>query len=334
MTLAATQLPPTGNQPVPSDPNPRSHTIYQPALTGTDRFLEMGGKFVEKIAEHRVTILVGVIGIFTVAAAVGGYGSWRNRQNEKGAEEVYRITSKLPGNEDELTRLGINMDDVPRSPEEEKERTEKYGVAAEALDKVADSYSGLTSGSLARIEQAVLLDKSGKKDEAVAAFKAAFEQTEEPTFKYRAGSGWADILRGQSKLPEAIAQYQSLASSMTGVWKAQATLELGRTYELSGDAAKATETYESFLKEFSSSDLSKDVQARLVALKAGATVGKAAAPTAPEAVPAVPEAAPAIAPAAPEAAPAVAPEAAPVEAAPASAPVAPAPAAPAGGAPQ
>lgn len=328
--MAATQLPPAGNQPVPSDPNPRSHTIYQPALTGTDRFLEMGGKFVEKIAEHRVTILVGVIGIFTVAAGVGGYGSWRNRQNEKGAEEVYRITSKLPGNEDELTRLGINMDDVPRSPEEEKERTEKYGVAAEALDKVADSYSGLTSGTLARIEQAALLDKSGKKDEAVVAFKAAFEQTEEPTFKYRAGSGWADIMRSQSKLPEAIAQYQSLASSLTGVWKAQATLELGRTYELSGDSAKATETYEGFLKEFSSSDLSKDVQARLVALKAGATVGKAA----PEAAP-VPE----VAPAAPEAMPAAAPEAAPAGVAPAApapeaAPAEPAPAAPAGGAPQ
>lgn len=333
MTLAATQLPPTGNQPVSSDPNPRSHTIYQPALTGTDRFLEMGGKFVEKIAEHRVTILVGVIGIFTVAAGVGGYGSWQNRQNEKGAEEVYRITSKLPGNEDELTRLGINMDDVPRSPEEEKERAEKYGVAAEALDKVADSYSGLTSGTLARIEQAVLLDKSGKKDEAVAAYKEAFEQTEEPTFKYRAGSGWADVLRSQSKLPEAIAQYQSLASSLTGVWKAQATLELGRTYELSGDSAKATETYEGFLKEFSSSDLSKDVQARLVALKAGASVGKAAPEVAPAAAPeAAPVAAPEAAPAAaPEAAPAAAPEAAPVAA---PAPAASAPAAPTGGAPQ
>lgn len=327
---ASTSLPPAGG------PNPKSNlgdtlgdvsrvrTINQPSLTGTDRFLELGGKFVEKIAEHRVALLTTVIGIFAVAGSVGAYNSYQNRQNEKAADEVYRITSKLPGNQDELSRLGINLDEVPRGAEEDKDRQEKFSVAAAALSSVAANYKGLPSASLALLEQASLYEKTSKNDEAIASYKAVLESTQEPTFRFRALNGMASLLRNQEKYPEAIAQYQAIRSELTGVWKEMASFELGRTYEQSGDSAKAIEAYESFAKEFASSSLVNSASARVVALKNPAP----AAPAPTEAAPAPAGAAPVEGAAPAEAAPAAA---APAEGAPATAPAPAAAPAPAGG---
>lgn len=315
---ASTSLPPAGGPNSSSNfandaanaSRPRS--INQPSLTGTDRFLELGGKFVEKLAEHRVALLTTVIGVFAVAGSVGAYNSYQNRQNEKAADEIYRITSKLPGNQDELSRLGINLDEVPRGAEEEKERQEKFSVAADALKSVAANYKGVPSASLALLEQAALYEKISKNDEAIAAYKSVLENSKEPTFRFRAMNGMASVLRNQEKYPEAISQYQAIKTEMSGVWKESAAFELARTYEQSGDSAKAIEAYEAFTKDFASSTMVNSASARVAALKNPAPASpapvEAAAPAgeAAGAAPAVaPEAAPAVAPAvAPEAAPA------------------------------
>lgn len=275
--------------------SPRTHTILQPTLSGSDRFLEVGGKIVEKVAEYRMPILGGIVGIFAVAFSYSGYQSYQSNRNEDGFEAIYQATAQIPGQQDEFSRLGINLSDVPRPPEEDAERKAKSEAAAAALQKVSTDYSGLSAGQLALVERARLLEVAGKSEEATKAWQEAVSATAEPTYHFRALSGLGNAYRNEKKFAEAAQQFEQAKSSMTGLWKEIATLELARTYELAGDVGKATGLYEELAKQTPSSKFADEASARVAALK-----------TPPEPSPAAP--APAVPSTPAEAAPATAAE--------------------------
>ncbi|MFM7201820.1 MAG: tetratricopeptide repeat protein [Myxococcota bacterium] len=300
---APNNLPSTPAAGVP-DLTPKSHTVYQPALSGSDRFVELGNKLVDKVVEFRVPLLVGVIGIFTVAAGIGGYNSYQASQNASASEETYRLTSKLPGAENELARFGLDEGD--EKVETDATNLEKLKVAGEALGKVASKYSGLTGGAQARLEQARVLVRSGDLAGAEAAYGALVKENQEPVWKLRGYMGVASVLQKQDKAADAVSQLEKAKEELkSGVYAELVALELAQAHEVAGDSAKATAGYEAFLKDFPSSSLKKVAEGHLLSLKAMAA---APAMSAPVEVPAAPvEAAPAPAPAAPapaEAAPA------------------------------
>lgn len=247
--------------------SPRTHAISQPTLSGSDRFLEVGGKIVETVAEYRMPILGGIIGIFAVAFGYSGYQSYQSGRNEDGFEAIYKATAQMPGQQDELARMGINLNDVPRAPEEQAERKAKAEEAAVALQAVGADYSGLSAGQHALVERAQLLEVAGKPDEALKAWQDAVNGTSEPTYHFRALNGLGNAFRSEKKFEQAAQQYEKARSTLTGLWKELATLELAKTYELAGDVTKATGLYEELSNQTPASKFADDASARVAALK-------------------------------------------------------------------
>lgn len=254
--------------------SPKSHTISQPTLSGSDRFLEIGGKIVEKVVELRVPILTGVVGIFAVAFSYTGYQSYQSGRNEDGFGEIHTAMAKIPAQQDELARMGINLSDVPRPPEEEAERKSKSEEAAKALQQVGSDYSGLSAGQLALIERARLLEIAGKPEEALQAWQEAVNSSREPIFLFKALSGLGNAYRTEKKYTEAAQQFDRARTSLDGLWKELATLELARTYELSEDQPKAIGLYQELAKQTPPSRFAEEATSRIAALKSPAAPGQ------------------------------------------------------------
>jgi len=271
---APTKTPPREN-PVKSQANlqPRRGNMQL-----SDHFVEFSSKLVNKVIEWRIPVVLSVVGIFVVAGIASLFNGYRQRQNEEATAEIYKITSRLSENDQNLEQLGVDLDDIGRTPEEMEERKAKYLAAAVSLQEIATKYPSVAGGTVARLERADLLSKAGKTDEAATAYQETLSSgVKEPLFRYRALSGLASTLIAQGKSGEAIQRYQSVISEMDGLWKQLAMLEMGRTYELMKDFANATKTYEQFLKDFPGAPQSEDVQARLAVAKAGGPATRAPA---------------------------------------------------------
>lgn len=281
--MAASKGKPSNDVRAPGQPPARTSKEKGGQTFFSDHVLKFSTELVNWVYAWRVPVLLTLVGIFVVAGGMTLWDNHKEKKNYEGAAQLYNAVSSLPDYDDSLARRGIDISGVERSDQELKERQDKYLTAANSLEKIAEEHSTVTSGTMALLERANLLEKAEKPDEAIATYKKVLEAgSKDPLFKYMALNGLGQLLRDNKKYSEAAQYFSQASNELDGVWKELGTIELAKTQELQEDYQAAIRTYEEFLKKFPNSGQADDVEKRLAFAKRMASPAPAGAVPAPE----------------------------------------------------
>lgn len=220
-------------------------------LQAPDQFQQQGKPIVEWVLAHVNQIGIA-IGAILVALLAWGILDGISASNQKdAAEALYRARRELPA----LSTLP--GDDV-------SDQKEKLGAALTALEAVIVEHDGTPQANEARVDAANAAYRLGDYDKALALYEAAAGS--KGLVAVRGLNGKAYTLESKGDLAGALTVFDTLRTTTSGGLKAQATLDLARVAEASGDADRAKGLLAGFAEEFPDSLLLPEAQSRLAAL--------------------------------------------------------------------
>lgn len=209
-----------------------------------DKFAETAQGAAHWATAHRQTV-VWTIGLVLVAilAAVGVMG-WRSRQLDKGNTELAAAFRTM------------NAQIVPAgnpAPTEDPGQTfptitDRAKAAEKQFSAVADKYSGVAPGRIARYMRGVTLMQAGDKAAAEQELKTAANLSDKDMAAL-AKMALASMYQASNRTPDAIAVYKELADHPTNtVSKGEAQLAMAAIYETT-DPQQAVLIYQQLQKE-------------------------------------------------------------------------------------
>jgi tetratricopeptide (TPR) repeat protein len=209
-----------------------------------DKFAETAQGAAHWATAHRQTV-VWAIGLVLVAilATVGVMG-WHSRQLDKGNIELAAAFRTLnaqivpAGNPAPTEDPGQTF---PTSTDRAKAAEKQFGA-------IANSYSSVAPGRIARYMRGIALAQAGDKAGAEQELKTAANQSDKDVAAL-AKMALASMYQALNRTPEAIAIYKELADHPTStVSKAEAQLAMAAIYETT-DPQQAVLIYQQLQKE-------------------------------------------------------------------------------------
>jgi len=220
-------------------------------LQQPDQFQQQGKPIVDWVLEHASKIGIAVAVILVGLLAWGIMDGMNTASQADAAEALYKARRELPA----LSTLpGDDVDD----------QMDKLQASVTALEAVIAEHDGTPQADEARVEAANAAYRLGEYDKALGLYEAA--SAGKGLVALRALNGKAYTLESKADLAGALTVFESIRSETTGGLKAQATLDLARVAEASGDADRAKGLLAGFAEEFPDSLLLPEAQSRLAAI--------------------------------------------------------------------
>jgi tetratricopeptide (TPR) repeat protein len=261
-------------------PKPTGGTVAKPDSTqATETLLEIESVFdrlARWVAHNPMLVLAGTGAVLLLAAAVGGYQTWRNRQEATASAEVAAISA------DYLAAMGAKPGTTeilePANAEAAAATRREYATRlAEAADRLAGTRAAVT----ARLQAGQLYAELGERDAALAAWRAAAKSAPRGTAlealaQARLGAG----LESGGDPAAAAEAYLAAGRSEDFPGRVLALGDAARCFADAGQAERALEVFAG-LTEAEGKELPVHVAARLEELRIRAQrAGAAAAPEA------------------------------------------------------
>jgi predicted negative regulator of RcsB-dependent stress response len=206
-----------------------------------DKFAETAQGAAQWATGHRLTVILTAGLVLVVILATAGVVAWRSRQTEQGNTE---LSAAMRTFETQLTPAGSPAGDAGPTY---ASITDRAKAAEKQFGAVADKYSSVPPGRIARYLQGIALLQAGDKAGAERELKIAADVSDKNVASL-AKMALASIYRGSNRMPQAVATYKELSEHpTTTVPKAQAQLELAEIYE-STDPQQATLIYQQLQK--------------------------------------------------------------------------------------
>ena len=209
-----------------------------------DKFAATAQGAAEWATGHRQT-LIWIVGLVLVAVLLTvGVITWRNRQSDEANTQLSAAMRTLDA---QLVPAGSPP------PTEDAGQTfptiaDRAKAAQKQFQAIADKYSTVSPGKIARYMSGISLVQAGDKTGAEHELKTAAEFRDKDVAAL-AKMALASLYRGMNRAPEAIAIYKDLSEHPTvTVSKAQAQLQLAELYE-STDPQQATLIYQQLQKD-------------------------------------------------------------------------------------
>jgi predicted negative regulator of RcsB-dependent stress response len=206
-----------------------------------DKFSETAKDAAQWATGHRRTVIwvlaVVVIGIL----ATVGFMTWRNRQIEQGNIE---LSAALRTFNTPLRPAGIPAGESPSFAT----LAERGKAAAKQFQEVADKYSMVGPGKVARYLHASAMMQAGDSAAAESEFKSVASSSDNDIAAL-AKMALASIYVGSNRQAEAVKLYKELADHPSAtVSKSTAQLDLAEIYEKT-DPQQATTIYQQLQKD-------------------------------------------------------------------------------------
>ena len=207
-----------------------------------DKFAETAQGAALWATGHRQTV-VWTVGLVLVAIlATVGVITWRSRQSDRGNTELGAALRTLNA---QVTPAGTPAEDTGPTFSSIADRAK---AAEKQLNAVADKYSTVAPGRIARYLRGIALLQAGDKAGAEQELKTAANFSDKDVAAL-AKMVLASIYRASNRTPEAIAIYKDLVEHPTStVSKPQAQLALAEVYETT-DPQQAALIYQQLQKE-------------------------------------------------------------------------------------
>jgi tetratricopeptide (TPR) repeat protein len=207
-----------------------------------DKFAETAQGAALWATGHRQTV-VWTVGLVLVAVlATAGVIAWRSRQSDRGNTE---LAAALRTFNAQLAPAGTPAEDGGPSFTNIADRAK---AAEKQFAVVADNYSSVAPGRIARYMRGIALMQAGDKTSAEKELKTAASFSDKDVASL-AKMALASMYRASNRTPEAIAIYKELTEHPTAtVSKAQAQLALADVYETT-DPQQAALIYQQLQKE-------------------------------------------------------------------------------------
>ncbi len=180
--------------------------------------------------------------VLVVVLATAGIIAWRSNQSEQAnlalssAMRTFNAQLRAPGTPANDNSLSFTS------------MAERGKAAAREFQEIADKYSSVKPGKIARYMQGVALLQAGDNAGAERQLKAAADSGDKDVAAL-AKMAQASIYRAANRISDAAAIYNDLKQHPTAsVSKAQALLELAEMYEKT-DPQQATSIYQQLQKE-------------------------------------------------------------------------------------
>ena len=209
-----------------------------------DKFAETAQGAALWASGHRQTVILAVGLVLVAILATAGIMAWRGRQTEQANVE---LSAAMRTFETQLTPAG-NPPPTGETGPIFNTIADRAKVAQKQFKTVADNYSSVSAGRIARYMSGISLVQAGDKSGAEQELKKAADFSDKDVASL-AKMALASIYRGSSRVPEAAAIYKDLSEHPTStVSKAQAQFELASMYETT-DPQQATLIYQQLQKD-------------------------------------------------------------------------------------
>ncbi len=216
-----------------------------------DQFQQQGKPIIEWVLEHVNQIGIG-IGAILLGLLVWGVIDGMNASSRKdAAEALFRARRELPA----LSTLP--GDDVA-------DQKAKLQTSLTALEAVIAEHDGTPQADEARVDAGNAAYRLGDYDKALAHYSSV--PAGKALVALRSLNGKAYALESKGDLAGAASVFDDMRTRTKGDLKAQATLDLARVAQASGDSDRAKGLLAGFAEEFPDSLLLPEAQARLAAL--------------------------------------------------------------------
>jgi len=208
-----------------------------------DKFAETAQGAAQWATGHRLTV-VWIVGLALLAVLLTvGVITWRNRQSD---EANTQLSAAMRTMDAQIVPGGTpaTPDSGPTFPS----IAERGKAAQKQFKAIADKYSTVSPGKIARYLSGVALLQAGDKAGAEQELKEAASFSDKDVAAL-AKMALASIYRGSNRAADAIAIYKDLSEHPTvTVSKSQAQLELAEMYETT-DPQQATLIYQQLQKD-------------------------------------------------------------------------------------
>ncbi len=207
-----------------------------------DRFAETATDAARWAGGHRQTVIWVVVVVVVLAAGVGGFFAWQNRQSE---EANFALTKAL-----RTANAQVRAPGEPPQPGVPSfaSSTERGKEAEKQFKEIADKYSMVKPGKVALYMAGTSAFQAGDAQTGESLLKTAAESRDQDVAAL-AKLALANYYRGFNKQAEAAKIYKDLADHPTNaVGKAEALLELAEMYE-SSNPQEAMNLYKQIQKD-------------------------------------------------------------------------------------
>ena len=202
-----------------------------------DRFQEVTRGAIAQAQAHRLQVTVALIFVLVVVIAGGGFGYWRNQQNDLAsaamgqAMNTYAAPILAPGAPSDPTQLSFTS------------AAERDKQAEQQFQAIADKYPHTDSGRNALYMAAAVSLDAGQYSDAESKFKKVSESGNKDLAAL-AKLGLASVYEATNRTQDAINAYNDLMKKPTeSVSREQAQLSLAELYEKK-DPAQAKRIYD------------------------------------------------------------------------------------------
>ena len=206
-----------------------------------DKFAETAQGAAEWATGHRSAVVWGVSVLIAVVLITIGFVTWRSRQMERGNDELGAAMKTF---DTPLRAPGTPAGDTPSFTSV----AERAKAAEKQFKAIADKYSMVPPGKIARYMDGIALLQSGDTAGAEQQLKSASNSGDKDVAAL-AKMALASIYRDSKRQADAAKLYKELVEHPTNsVSKATAQLELADMYEKT-DPQQATAIYQQIQKD-------------------------------------------------------------------------------------
>lgn len=225
-----------------------------------DRFYAILYQTYDWLADNSKLLIAGLA--LLLLAFLGSY-AWRNYQQGHNAEIQHAFAQAL-----ETYHARIVTPDAPDQPaatgKSFKSARERNQKALEEFSRLAEDYSGVRLGHLARYYVAILQEELGQSEKAEATLKSLIESADEAEIKNLCRNYLAYVSQVQGNNEQAIQAWKAILDDPSPNFPSQKVLfNLAAAYEEVGNPEEALKHYRRLISEFPNGENARQAQSRV-----------------------------------------------------------------------